>query len=106
MKKLPYAQTVTSTMTVHRMRKRGPIESYKLNKFNQDSTKDIQTLEAHFNQTYEDLKDYITETHHGCDKTLTIGEAGKERYSGQCSVINDIINNKKNNFLIKSKGVM
>lgn len=106
MKKLPTSHEITSTMTVHRMRKRGPIESYKINKFNQDSATDISLLEKHFHQAHDNLKDYIAETYYGCDKSIIIGEAGKERYTGECSVINDIINNKKNNFLIISKGVM
>ena len=92
-------------MTVHRMRYKGPMESYKINKFSKDSAKDIQTLEEHFNSSYNVLKSYIHETYNGCDKELVIGQGGNERYRGQCSVLNDHINNNKNNLLIISKGV-
>ena len=101
----PRSLPITSGMTVHRMRERGPIESYKIGKLNKDSTKDIEVLEKHFNSSYNTLKEYISETHNGCDKELVICEGGEQRFSGVCSVTNDIINNKKNNLLISSRGV-
>lgn len=101
----PAIQTEYSSATLFRMRERGPIESAKYNKSSVDISKDIKRLENHVQSSYNELREYISDTHFGNDTEHTICMGGKEVFTGVHSVTNDIINNVKNNRLSKPKGV-
>lgn len=101
----PLSYPITSSMTVHRMRYRGPMESYKLNKFSSDIAKDISILESHIHTIRNDLEKYIDHSINGCADQITIGEGGSDLFTGACTVTIEEFNNRKNNNLYISKEV-
>lgn len=48
-----------------RMRYRGPIESYKYNRFLADTIRDVQTLERKLNETSDRMEMYLTQYIYG-----------------------------------------
>lgn len=101
----PFSYPITSSMTVHRMRYRGPIESYKKNKFSTDSAKDISILEKHINSCHDDLKRYISDTLTECTSERAIYKNGSAVFNGICSANMELLSNKKDNILKTSRGV-
>lgn len=95
----------TSSITVFRMRNRGPIESAKRNKSEIDIVTDIKTLEKYIESSYNNLKEYITDTCLGNKKEYEIGINGQIIFKGEHSVTNDIINNVNNNYLTSKREV-
>ena len=105
MLKNKYSLPTTSTMTVHRMRYRAPMESYKYNKFANDSSNDIEILFEMIEKCRQDLTTYISEAISGCDDPVTIFENGETIFTGVCSTNIDTFNNKNNLSLRTSREV-
>lgn len=91
----------TSSMTVHRMRYRGPIESYKKNKLSRDIMADILALEEKMRDIEIDLRTFIGETLNGNDEKVTICKKGDEIFDGVDCIQVGFLNNDTTDILKK-----
>lgn len=91
----------TSSMTVHRMRYRGPIESYKKNKLTKDVVADILALEEKIRDIETNLKTFIDETLNGNDESVAICRKGEEIFNGVDCIQIGLLNNDTTDILKK-----
>lgn len=79
--------TIYSRITVTRMRYRGPVESFKMNKFKADMYKDLMVLKEKFDVVHDRLNQYVGEVVDGITDTISVNqdtETGTiEIYSGE-----------------------
>lgn len=85
---------VYSNMTVTRMRYRGPVESFKVNKFTSDIQKDFKILEAKIGAVRQRLEQFILESLDGSTDTITLSKDGNILYDDIEADDLDLVNNR------------
>lgn len=83
-----------SCMTVTRMRYRGPVESYKGNKFRADLLKDMKVLENKIGIVRERLEQFVSESLYGSTDIITLSKNNTVIYNDVEAKDLDVVGNK------------